>query len=168
MRGSLRTMCPTCHRPSGENRAAIFGHPYKAVAGGGSQTAISNPNEEGRMRRSLLVVGCAVVGLLVLPALAFGDGATLESLTDEKNADLAMQVGINSIWVLVAGILVMFMQAGFAFLEIGFSRGKNVGTVVAKILVNFGIAALAFWAVGFAFAFGEGNDLIGTHGFFLS
>jgi hypothetical protein len=34
----------------------------------------------------------------------------------------------------------MFMQAGFAFLEIGFSRGKNAGTVVAKILVNFSIA----------------------------
>ena len=51
----------------------------------------------------------------------------------------------------------MFMQAGFAFLEIGFSRGKNVGTVVAKILMNFSIAALMFCAVGFAFAFGEGN-----------
>jgi ammonium transporter, Amt family len=68
----------------------------------------------------------------------------------------------------VAGILVMFMQAGFAFLEIGFSRGKNVGTVVAKILVNFSIAALMFYAVGFAFAFGEGNAIIGTHGFFLA
>ena len=77
-------------------------------------------------------------------------------------------VGINSVWVLVAGILVMFMQAGFAFLEIGFSRGKNAGTVVAKILVNFSIAALMFWAVGFAFAFGEGNAIIGTHGFFLA
>src|SRR3954452_7745187 len=61
----------------------------------------------------------------------------------------------------------MFMQAGFAFLEIGFSRGKNVGTVVAKILVNFAIAAIAYWAVGFAFAFGDGNSILGTSGFFL-
>ena len=44
------------------------------------------------------------------------------------------RVGINSLWVIVAGCFVMFMQAGFAFLEIGFSRGKNAGTVVAKIL----------------------------------
>ena len=51
----------------------------------------------------------------------------------------------------------MFMQAGFAFLEIGFSRGKNAGTVVAKILTNFSIAALMYWAVGFAFAFGVGE-----------
>jgi ammonium transporter, Amt family len=60
------------------------------------------------------------------------------------------------------------MQAGFAFLEIGFSRGKNAGTVIAKILVNFSIAAICFWAVGFAFAFGNGNELIGTSGFFLA
>jgi Amt family ammonium transporter len=62
----------------------------------------------------------------------------------------------------------MFMQAGFAFLEIGFSRGKNAGTVVAKILLNFSICAICFYAVGFAFAFGEGNQIIGTSGFFLA
>ena len=71
-------------------------------------------------------------------------------------------------WVIVAGCFVMFMQAGFALLEIGFSRGKNAGTVVAKILTNFSIAALLYWAVGFAFAFGGGpGHVIGTHGFFL-
>ena len=59
---------------------------------------------------------------------------------------------------IVAGCLVMFMQAGFAFLEIGFSRGKNVGTIVAKILVNFSIAAIMYYAIGFAFAFGVGRD----------
>ncbi len=69
-------------------------------------------------------------------------------------------------WVIVAGLFVMFMQAGFAFLEIGFSRGKNAGTVIAKILMNFSIAGLMYWAVGFAFAFGTG-DIIGHDGFFL-
>jgi len=75
-------------------------------------------------------------------------------------------VPINSLWVMVAALLVIFMQAGFAFLEIGFSRAKNAGTVVAKILTNFSIAALAYWAVGFAFAFGNG-EIIGHEGFFL-
>jgi Amt family ammonium transporter len=79
-------------------------------------------------------------------------------------ADLAS--GTNTMWVIVAAVLVMFMQAGFAFLEIGFSRQKNVGTIVAKILVNFSIAAIVYWAVGFAFAFGPG-DIIGDTGFFL-
>ena len=55
-------------------------------------------------------------------------------------------MAINSIWVMVAAVLVIFMQAGFAFLEIGFSRAKNAGTVVAKILTNFSIAAILYWA----------------------
>src|SRR3954471_14054385 len=77
-------------------------------------------------------------------------------------------IGINSMWVIVAGCFVMFMQAGFAFLEIGFSRAKNAGTVIAKILMNFSIAGLLYWAVGFAFAFGGPlGHVIGTHGFFL-
>src|SRR6185503_8412884 len=76
-------------------------------------------------------------------------------------------VGINSMWVIVAGVLVMFMQAGFAFLEIGFSRAKNAGTVIAKILTNFSIASIAYWAVGFALAFGGAGTIAGTHGFFL-
>jgi Amt family ammonium transporter len=114
------------------------------------------------MRRSLtaraLVFG-ALAALLV-PATASADIYDSGALSDS--------VGINSIWVVVAGCLVFFMQAGFAFLEIGFSRGKNAGTIVAKILVNFSIAAIVYWAVGFAFAFGHTDNLvIGTHGFFL-
>ena len=110
-------------------------------------------------------VGAGLLTTLAVPAAALADGTTLDLANAGK---LPFEVGINSMWVLVAGILVMFMQAGFAFLEIGFSRGKNAGTVVAKILVNFSIAALVFWAVGFAFAFGEGNAIIGTSGFFLA
>ncbi len=49
-------------------------------------------------------------------------------------------VSVDTTWVIVACVLVLFMQAGFLFLEIGFSRQKNVGAGVAKILVNLGIA----------------------------
>src|ERR671938_1042967 len=119
------------------------------------------------MRRTRWAAGLGVAALaaLALPGAALADGDTLKLANAGKLPDA---VGINSVWVLVAGILVMFMQAGFAFLEIGFSRGKNAGTVVAKILVNFSIAALMFYAVGFAFSFGDGNSLIGTKGFFLA
>ena len=110
-------------------------------------------------------LGAGLLALLVAPGAALADGRTLDLANAGK---LPFEVGINSVWVLVAGILVMFMQAGFAFLEIGFSRGKNAGTVIAKILVNFSIAAICFWAVGFAFAFGNGNEIIGTSGFFLA
>src|SRR3954467_15877055 len=112
------------------------------------------------MSRKTLVraVPMGALVALALPATALAD------TWDAKG--LPQSVGINSLWVIVAACLVMFMQAGFAFLEIGFSRGKNAGTVVAKILTNFSIAALCYWAVAFAFAFGAGK-VIGHDGFFL-
>jgi ammonium transporter, Amt family len=113
------------------------------------------------LRRLSGGLACAGALALVLPAAASAD-----TLDAAQNGVLPQSVAINSIWVVVAALLVIFMQAGFAFLEIGFSRGKNAGTVVAKILTNFSIAALLYWAVGFAFAFGNG-DLIGSQGFFL-
>ncbi len=66
----------------------------------------------------------------------------------------AAGVAADTVWVVVAAVLVMFMQAGFAMLEVGFSRMKNVGTVVAKVITNFSVAALSYWAIGFALAFG--------------
>jgi Amt family ammonium transporter len=74
---------------------------------------------------------------------------------------------VETTWVVVAAILVMFMQAGFLLLEIGFSRMKNAGTIVPKVLANFSIAALCYWAVGFALAFGGAGWFAGTHGTFL-
>jgi Amt family ammonium transporter len=74
---------------------------------------------------------------------------------------------IDSVWVMVAAILVLFMQAGFLLLEIGFSRMKNAGTIVPKILGNLAIASICYWAVGFALAFGGNGWFAGTHGAFL-
>src|ERR687895_1455219 len=84
---------------------------------------------------------------------------------------------IDTVWVLVAGILVFFMQAGFLLLEVGFSRMKNAGTVVAKVIANLSIAGLCYWAVGFALAFGATQTpeaghtagwFAGNDGFFLN
>jgi Amt family ammonium transporter len=118
------------------------------------------------MKRRALGVGSAcLLLLLALPAVASAD-----SLDAVGNEVLGDTVPINTMWVIVAAVLVLFMQAGFALLEIGFSRGKNVGTGIAKILVNLSIAAMCYYAVGFAFAFGTGSsegDLIGTTGWLL-
>jgi len=111
--------------------------------------------------RLLFALSLGLVATVALPGVAHAD--SLEAATHGVFPESA---AINSMWVIVAGCLVMFMQAGFAFLEIGFSRGKNVGTVVAKILINFSIAAIGFYAVGFAFAFGTG-EIIGSSGFLL-
>jgi Amt family ammonium transporter len=107
------------------------------------------------------VAPSTAAALLLLAPTASAD--TLEAY---GNGVIQQTVAINTMWVIFAAILVLFMQAGFAMLEIGFSRTKNAGTGVAKILTNLAIAAMAYYAVGFAFAFGPG-DLIGTTGFFL-
>src|ERR671931_234870 len=65
-------------------------------------------------------------------------------------------IAANTIWVVIAAVLVMFMQAGFAFLEAGLTRMKNAAHIAGKNVLGFGIA------------FGDGNGLVGTHGFFPS
>src|SRR5215216_5530318 len=111
------------------------------------------------MRRKVLAAArLGLIAALLVPSAALG--AKGPSLTDTISS-------VNTTWVIVAAVLVMFMQAGFALLEIGFSRAKNAGAGVAKILVNFSIASLCYWAVGFALAFGGLGEIAGTHGFFL-
>ena len=74
-------------------------------------------------------------------------------------------IAANTIWVVVAAVLVMFMQAGFAFLEAGLTRMKNAAHIAGKNVLIFGVASLVYWLVGFGLAFGNGNAVLGTHGF---
>ena len=96
----------------------------------------------------------AATALLTLaaatPALAQGDptgaGVPAEKLTG---------VGLNFVWVLVAGALVFFMQAGFALVETGFTRAKNAAHTMGMNLVVFLVGAIGFWLVGFPLMFGN-------------
>src|SRR3989440_8200321 len=83
-----------------------------------------------------------------------------------KTADLL--IAANTVWVVVAAVLVMFMQAGFAFLEAGLTRMKNAAHIAGKNVLIFGVCSLVYWAFGFGIAFGDGNSIVGTHGFFPS
>jgi Amt family ammonium transporter len=74
-------------------------------------------------------------------------------------------IAANTLWVVVAAVLVMFMQAGFAFLEAGLTRMKNAAHIAGKNVLIFGVASLVYWLVGFGLAFGDGNGFVGTHGF---
>lgn len=80
----------------------------------------------------------------------------------------ALQVQIDTVWTIIAAFLVFFMQAGFALLESGLTRAKNVGNIMMKNLMDFGIASIAYWAVGFAFMFGTGTALYGASGWFVN
>ena len=77
--------------------------------------------------------------------------------------------GLNTLWVLVTGFLVFWMQAGFALVEAGLTRSKNTTNILFKNLIDFVFATLAFWAIGYAFMYGSSAaGWIGTSGFFIS
>src|ERR687885_2757432 len=118
------------------------------------------------LKRLILLSTMALLLVAMTPDLALAsDTPTTAGTSTIEDVSLA----VDTVWVIVAALLVLFMQAGFAMLEVGFSRMKNVGSVVAKILANMGIGLIAFWAVGFAFTFSDGgslNPIIGTQGFF--
>jgi Amt family ammonium transporter len=118
------------------------------------------------MRRTTLAraVPLALLTMLVLPALALAQDEPLN-----LNEAVPQTIDeLNLTWIIIGAILVMFMQAGFALLEIGFSRGKNVGAGIAKILANFSIASIVWWALGFGIAFGGAGTIVGDGGFFFS
>jgi Amt family ammonium transporter len=77
------------------------------------------------------------------------------------------QAILDNIWVFIAGCLVFFMQAGFALVEAGLTRAKNVVNIFAKNVADAVIGITAFFAVGWAFAFGGSAKLIGTDQFLL-
>ncbi|MDQ3771256.1 MAG: ammonium transporter [Actinomycetota bacterium] len=114
------------------------------------------------------------------------DEGVLDTVVDELGHQ---KIALNFVWMLIAGALVLFMQAGFAMVETGFTRSKNASHVVMTNFVVFAVCMVGFWAVGFPLMFGgasgitalggtapldglfapvEGWGLFGTKGFFLT
>ncbi len=80
---------------------------------------------------------------------------------------MELNMQIDTLWVLLGGILVFWMQAGFAMVETGFTRAKNAGNIVMKNLMDFALGSLIYWVVGFGIMFGsDAAGVIGIHGFF--
>src|SRR5262245_63435419 len=78
-----------------------------------------------------------------------------------------LTIATSTVWVLIAAILVLFMQAGFAFLEAGLTRMKNVGHIAAKNVLILALVSVVYYMVGYGLAFGDGgNGLVGGSGFF--
>ena len=69
--------------------------------------------------------------------------------------------GVNTVWMLLAAMLVFFMQPGFALVEAGFTRTKNTANILMKNFVDFMVGSLLYWLVGFGIMFGLG-DFFGT------
>ena len=64
------------------------------------------------------------------------------------------RIAINFVWTLIAGFLVMFMQAGFAMVETGFTQAKNAGHTMAMNFMVYGLGMLGYWICGFALQMG--------------
>ncbi|WP_138495544.1 ammonium transporter [Paenibacillus pinistramenti] len=108
------------------------------------------------MRKKWLLSLLTFGSLFAVPVSAFA--------ADDVTAP-AVEIGLNSLFVFLAFILVFFMQAGFALLEAGSVRMKNAGHVAGKTVLTLGIGVIAFWLLGFGFGFGNGNGFFGYTGF---
>ena len=111
-------------------------------------------------RKSALtaLAGAALLGSLLTPTAALAED--VEVLTQSNG---------NILWTLIAAILVMFMQPGFACVECGFTRAKNAGNILMKNFIDFAAGSLIFFLVGFGLMFGTDiGGFIGASGFALN
>ena len=98
--------------------------------------------------RAMTWLACAPLALMGLGIFTLS--AKAEELPDLNAAFLA-----NNLWLLVASILVIFMNAGFAMVEAGMCRQKNAVNILAKNLFVFALAVTAYWFVGYSFMYGD-------------
>jgi len=122
----------------------------------------------------------ALGALFALPVVAFGQdaapaaAAAAEATPPPTVADAITKIGdlqlvANTVWVLIAGMLVFFMNAGFATLEAGLCRRKNAVNILAKNFIVFAISSMAYWFAGFAMMFGVSKSgYVGSTGFMPS
>jgi Amt family ammonium transporter len=135
----------------------------------------------------LIAGGCGILLLLALSLSAAAQDTSGEEPAAEEpavetvleeidpatvTATLAdvetVQYNLDQTWVLLAGFLVFFMQAGFAFLESGMIRQSGVVNSMAENFFDALLTGIFFWAVGFGIAYGTSNGLFGTDTFFIS
>ena len=94
--------------------------------------------------------------LLLIPLITTAQTSVPEEVSNaDKIAELS--TGLNTVWMLLAAMLVFFMQPGFALVEAGFTRSKNTANILMKNLVDFMVGSILFWFIGFGLMFGVGN-----------
>ena len=97
----------------------------------------------------------AITWLACAPLALMGLGIFTLSAKAEELPELSAAFLANNLWLLVATILVIFMNAGFAMVEAGMCRQKNAVNILAKNLFVFALAVTAYWFVGYSFMYGD-------------
>ena len=121
-----------------------------------------------RFRLSRWTFPTAGLGTLVIAGALQAQETAAPTLADALTKIDNGQFIANTVWTLIAGMLVFWMNAGFACLEAGLCRRKNAVNILTKNFVVFAISSIAFWCIGFALMFGDGNPYIGMRGFFTT
>ena len=112
------------------------------------------------IRRGGLIVTLTVLIFLVTRQTALA--------ADPTGVGGTADTAVNYVWILICAFLVMFMQPGFAVLEAGFCRVKNVTNLLTKNLMDFVIGSIAFFLIGYALMMGgDWHGLFGTTGWFM-
>lgn len=89
-----------------------------------------------------------------------------ESVAEVAKNVADLGISLDTVWMLLAAMLVFFMQPGFALCEAGFTRSKNTANILFKNFVDFMVGSVLFWFVGFGFMFGsDGAGFIGMPNF---
>lgn len=108
-----------------------------------------------------------LLSILLVALLAPGVARAAETIAPELTLQ-SLKAATDMVWVVAAGALVFFMQAGFAFLESGMARAKNTVNVIMKNYCDMCFGAVAYWLVGYGLMFGiNQTGWLGTSGFAL-
>lgn len=78
-----------------------------------------------------------------------------------------LKIAADTVWVMITGMLVFFMNLGFATVESGMCRAKNCVNILSKNFIVFAVASIAYWVLGWGLMFGDGNSFVGTQGLFM-
>jgi ammonium transporter, Amt family len=126
-----------------------------------------------------MTLRCWLLALAVASAMMVGisgDGAYAQETPPAEPAAAAaaapdpiadLKVGMDTVWVLVTGFLVFFMNLGFATVESGMCRAKNAVNILSKNFIVFAVTTLFFWALGWGLMFGNGTPYYGLEGLFF-
>lgn len=124
-------------------------------------------NSIARVRNLFSPYWLACIPLTAIIVMVWNSAAMAQGFGQPEDLG-QLKIVLDSVFLLITGTLVVFMNAGFAMLETGFCRQKNAVNVLAKNLIVFAIASIVYWAIGYGLMYGNGNGFIGLDGFFFN
>jgi Amt family ammonium transporter len=96
--------------------------------------------------------------LTILPNLIAAQEVIAATTKDIEEAVNAINGDLGMLWMLLAGILVFFMQAGFTLVETGMTRSKNAANIAMKNLLDICVGSLTYWLVGYSLMYGDTSN----------